>query len=293
MRTLRCPSAVRALAAVLVLTPVLPVPSARAAGSVQATEPARSAASARSAAASARRPSLVFADQFRARHWGRRGALWTYRTTAYPDGTSDRGDSKLDQLRNASMRLSGGAVRITATATSRNPGGPWQTGLLTTEPWGGGRAGGRGFQLRTGDYALVRLQLPGRADGGGHGAWPGVWTWRGGNEVDLLEWHSERPDVAEFCNHTYRTNPHDFFHSRLMGFGKWIDVGVRFGAKNVSWYLGDDTHRPRLAYQDHVGVGASWHAYLIANLSVSDQPGRVPTSTHPITMSIDRIQVYR
>ena len=263
------PSALRVLSAALVMAPFLPSASAEAA-------PARHA-------------RLVFHDEFSARHWGRTGAVWSVRSTAYPNGVSDRQDAKLDLLRPAALRVSGGAVHITATARTRH--GTWRTGLLTTEPWGS--YGGDGFQLRAGDYALVRLKLPDRSGGGGHGAWPGVWTWRGGNEVDLVEWHGETPGIAEFSNHVRRAATGDFFKSPLVGFGKWIDVGVRFGATNVSWYLGNDTHKLRLAYQDHKGVGAHWHAYLIANLSVSDQPGRAPASNHSIGMAIDKVRVYR
>ena len=265
----------RLVAVALLLVAALSATPTRPAGAVGAAPP--------------RHGALVFSDQFRSVTWGRRGAVWADRTTAYPDGVRDRGDAKLDRLQPAAMHVAGGALHITATAGSAH--GTWRTGLLTTEPWGS--TGGNGFQVRTGDYAVVRLRLPDRAGGGGHGAWPGVWTWRGGNEVDVLEWHSETPDILEFSNHVRRAPTHDFAHSALVGFGRWIQVGVRFGATDVSWYLGDDTHPLRLAYHDRKGVGARWHAYLIANLSVSGQPGRFPSSTHPISLAIDRIQVYR
>jgi hypothetical protein len=274
MPAVSCASVLRVLAAALMLVPVLPVASA---GAVPT--------------ASGRRSLLVLDDEFRSRSWGSPGALWSDRTTAYPDGITDAGDSKFDRVRPSALTLSHGTVVVTATA--RSPRGPWQTGLLTTEPWNGGEFGGNGFQLRTGDYAVVRMKLPSRTAGGGHGAWPGLWTWRDGNEVDLLEWHSETPGIAEVANHAQPKGGYSFVHTPLVGFGKWVTVGVRFGANDVSWYLGDDRTGLRLAYEDHVGVGPSWHAYLIANLSVSAQRGRVPTSTRPITMAIDRIQVYR
>lgn len=275
MRVRSRASVLRVPVAVVMLAPLLSVQA------VQSAQPA--------GAAPAKRTVMVFDEQFRSRDWGKRGAVWADRTTAYPDGVSDRKDAKLDRLQAASLKVGGGALSVTATARSAR--GAWKTGLLTTEPWGA--AGGDGFQLRAGDYAVVRLRLPSRQGGGGHGAWPGVWTWRGGNEVDLLEWHSETPDILEFSNHVRAKAAGDFAHSPRVGFGKWIEVAVRFGATNVAWYLGDDTHPLRLAYQDHKGVGAKWHAYLIANLSVSAQRGRVPTSTRAISMAIDRIQVYR
>ena len=271
MHAVSGPSVLRVLSAALVMAPFLPAASAEA--------------------APARHQTLVFDDEFGSRHWGLPGAVWSDRSTAYPNGVSDRGDGKLDRVAATALRVSGGVLHITATARTRH--GAWQTGLLTTEPWGRDAYGGNGFQLRAGDYALVRLKLPDRSGGGGDGAWPRVWTWRGGNEVDLVEWHSETPDIAEFSNHVRKAATGDFYHSPLVGFGKWIDVGVRFGANTICWYLGDDTHKLRLAYQDHKGVGAHWHAYLIANLSVSDQPGRAPASTRPIGMAIDKVQVYR
>ncbi|WP_152626312.1 glycoside hydrolase family 16 protein [Streptacidiphilus carbonis] len=269
-------SALRLLAAVALLALFLPTPAARAgaprAGAVRAQ-------------------ALVFDEEFNSPSWGHRGAVWTDTTVAYEDGRSDRRDAKLDQLQPGAMSISHGALNITAKA--RTAHGSWGTGLLSTEPSASGTTGGNGFQLRAGDYVVARLKLPGRQDGGGHGAWPGIWTWRGGNEVDVVEWHSETPDIAEFANHSGGADSFDFHHSPLVGFGKWITVAVRIGATDVSWYLGDDTHGLRLAKSDHTGVGADWHAYLIANLSVSAQPGRFPASTHPITMQIDRIRVYR
>ena len=244
-----------------------------------------------SGAAAAGHAALVFDEEFRSPSWGHSGARWADSTVAYPDGRSDRNDFKLDQVDPAAMTIKNGVLQVTATA--RAVRGAWRTGLLSTQPWGSGATGGNGFQIRTGDYAVVRMKLPGGRDGGGHGAWPGVWTWRDGNEVDLVEWHSETPDIAEFANHSQGADAYAFVHSPLVGFGRWITVAVRFGATDVSWYLGDDTHPLRLAKSDHTGVGKDWHAYLIANLSVSAQPGRFPTATRPITLLIDRIQVFR
>ncbi|MHA6760225.1 LamG domain-containing protein [Streptacidiphilus sp. PAMC 29251] len=292
MRAMPHASALRAVLAAalaLVLTPLLSVPVPSAAAAAQARTAQARTANVR--AAPARKQTLVFDDEFGSQRWGRRGAVWSDRTTAYPDGFSDLAGAKLDQVQPAAMKTSGGLLHVTATA--RTALGPWRTGLLTTEPWNQGAAGGNGFELRTGDYAVVRMKLPGRLDGGGHGAWPGVWTWRDGSEVDIMEWHSETPDIIEFANHARSVGTHAFPHSPLVGFGRWITVAVRFGATDVSWYLGNDTHPLKLLYHDRSGVGAGWHAYLIANLSVSDQPGRVPVGTHPITMAIDKIQVYR
>lgn len=274
MRSINSASALRVLTTALLLAAPLPLRTVPAAHAAQ-----------RSASAP------VFDEEFRSADWGRRGAVWSDHTTAYPDGSSNPAGYKLDRVQASSMSATNGLLHFTATARSAR--GPWQTGLVTTEPWHSQVDGGRGFQLRTGDYARIRLRLPGSRDGGGHGAWPGIWTWRGGNEVDVLEWHSEVPDTAEFANHTRNPAPHRFVRSALLGFGRWITVGIRFGATDVSWYLGDDTHALTSAYDDRTGVGTQWHAYLIANLSISDQPGRTPTSTQPVTMDIDSIVVYR
>ncbi|MFC1431124.1 beta-glucanase [Streptacidiphilus sp. N1-3] len=298
-------SALRVLAAALVATSLLLAPSALPA--LAAPAPPRvaprvapravpalaPAAPSLALAAPARRWRAVFDDGFGSPRWGKRGAVWSDRTSAYADGASDPDQFKFDRVQAAAMKVSHGQLHITASPTTAAVHGPWRTGLLTTEPWHGGVAGGNGFQLRAGDYALIRMRLPGRQDGGGHGAWPAVWTWRDGNEVDLMEWHSETPGIIEFANHTPGASSYSFVHSPLVGFGRWITVAVRFGATDVGWYVGDDTHPLRLAYQDHVGVGAKWHAYLIASLSVSAQPGRLPSSAHPISMAIDRIRVFR
>ncbi|MEY9878021.1 hypothetical protein ABH931_007545 [Streptacidiphilus sp. MAP12-33] len=237
---------------------------------------------------------MVFSDLFHKADWGRPGAVWCQYTSAYPDGRTNPGDWKLDSTTTAAMSLvKGGGVLLRAHPLTHSPLGPWATGLLTTEPWNGGPCGGDGFMVRPDDYVVVHLRLPNRTDAGGHAAWPGVWTWKDGdNEIDILEWHSELPGVAEFVNHV-DGDVGALVRSSLLGFGKWVYVAARLGTDTVTWYLGDTPQHLKAVFSDHKGVPAGWRAYLIANLSVSQQPGRAPTTLTPITTQISSVQVFR
>ncbi|WP_152648923.1 beta-glucanase [Streptacidiphilus anmyonensis] len=238
--------------------------------------------------------SLVFGDDFHERDWGSRGATWSTYSTAYPNGRTNPENWKLDKVTPGAVRLGkGGGVQFRATPVTRRPAGAWAAGLLTTEPWGDGSRGGNGFTLRPGDFVLVHLRLPTRDGGGGHGAWPGVWTWKdGGNEVDILEWHGETPDVAEVVNHV-GGNAYAWVHSRLLGFGRWVYVGARLGRDTVTWYLGSSPAHMRAVFSDGRGVPSDWRAYLVVNLSVSAQEGRVPDALTPITSELSSVRVYR
>ncbi|MEY9846450.1 hypothetical protein [Streptacidiphilus sp. MAP5-3] len=237
---------------------------------------------------------LVFSDLFRKADWGRPGAVWCPYTSAYPDGRTNPGNLKLDNITTGAMSVvKGGGVLFRARPLTHSPVGQWATGLLTTEPWDGGPCGGDGFMVRPDDYVVVHLRLPNRTEGGGHAAWPGVWTWNDGdNEVDILEWHSELPGFAEFVNHVDGDNG-ALVRNSLLGFGKWIYVGARLGTDSVTWYLGDSVRDLKAVFNDHKGVPADWKAYLIVNLSISGQPGREPTTLTPITTEISSVQVYR
>ncbi|WP_152627211.1 hypothetical protein [Streptacidiphilus melanogenes] len=237
---------------------------------------------------------LVFSDSFTTRDWGKPGAVWCPYSSAYPNGHTNPDDSKLDRITSSAVSLAkGGGVELRATPAGRRPGGRWDTGLLTTEPWDGGSCGGNGFTLRPGDYVVVHLRLPSRGAGGGHGAWPGVWTWKGGeSEIDILEWHGETPDVAECVNHV-RDDAYSFVQSRLLDYSKWVYVGARIGTGTVTWYLGSSPSHMRAVFSDGRGVPAHWRAYLVVNLSVSNQEGRTPVALTPITTKISSVQVYR
>jgi hypothetical protein len=240
------------------------------------------------------RATLVFQDLFQKPDWGRRGAVWCPYTSAYPNGRTNPDNWKLDRLTPAAISVSqGGGLRLRAEPVTGSPRGPWTTGLITTEPWDHGPCGGDGFTVRPDDYVLVRLRLPNRGDGGGHGAWPGVWLWKGGHsEVDVLEWHSETPRIAEMVNHV-DGDTGGFVPNGLLGYGKWVYVGARLGTDTITWYLGDSPRHLQAVYRDGQGVPHDWRAYLVINLSVSAQHRRVPTALTPITTEISSVQVYR
>lgn len=94
------------------------------------------------------------------------------------------------------------------------------------------------------------------------GAWPAIWTWRDGDqEIDVFEYHPDNPDLLEFTNHVRRANR--YHHDEAVRPGAWVDLRTVFGSRSVDWWLNG-----RRVFADGRGVGRTWHAYLIVNLSV-------------------------
>ncbi|KQX61248.1 hypothetical protein [Streptomyces sp. Root1310] len=169
------------------------------------------------------------------------------RSWAYPDGgPTNPGDNKLDHLTADPSYSRSGTFRAT-----RRADGLWDAGLLTTEE------SAEGFMVRTGDRLDTRVRLP-----IGVGAWPAIWTWRdGGNEVDVFEYHPDNPDLLELSNHVREA--HSYVRDEAVSPGGVIDLSVTFGRRSVVWSLNGER-----VFADGRGVGSSWHAYLIVNLSV-------------------------
>ncbi|MER5548563.1 beta-glucanase [Streptomyces sp. NPDC002589] len=223
--------------------------------------------------------SLVFDEEFTGPITF--GSRWNGSTTsAYKYGNHNPGDDKLDWLTPSAITASGGTVTFTAKPGSNileNGKRSWDTGLLTTE------GTTENFQARTGDYAEVRVQLP-----GAQGAWPAMWTWiDGDDEVDVFEYHPDKNEL-EVVNHvnyayTFYTDPATIFP------GAWIAVGAHYGATNDDWYLNGD-----LIYSDHTGVGSTWQANIVLNLSINAgfyHPA--PSSNTPITFNANYVCVWR
>ncbi|MFF4342486.1 hypothetical protein ACFY00_21460 [Kitasatospora sp. NPDC001540] len=210
------------------------------------------------------------------------GTTWNSSTTsAYRYGNHNPDDDKLDWLQPGALSTANGANAFTATPGANrleNGKQSWDTGLLTTENTQ------QGFQVRPGDYAEVRLQLP-----SGYGAWPALWTWKdGGNEIDSFEYHPDNPNLLELSNRinsagTYYTDA-DAIHP-----GAWVSIGVHYGASNNDWYINH-----KLVFSDHTGTGPNWSAYLILNLSVCAgywHPS--PSNDNAISTAADYLRVWR
>lgn len=197
------------------------------------------------------------------------------RTSAYPRmGPTNRGDHKLDHL--VDRYCPDG--RFTAT---RRTDGLWDCNLLTTE------GSLDAFQVRTGDTLDARVTLP-----AGLGAWPAIWTWRGGgNEVDAFEYHPDNPSLLELSNnvrggHSYWTDP-----TGAVAPGATVDLRVVLGARSVVWYVNGVR-----VFADGRGVGTAWSAYLIVNLSVSDgtyHPRPGPGQNDPLSWTCHSLSVTR
>ncbi|MFD9029697.1 beta-glucanase [Streptomyces sp. NPDC059567] len=173
---------------------------------------------------------------------------WTAgRSWAYPDGGPvNPRDNKLDHLVADPAYGRSGVFRAT-----RRRDGLWDAGLLTTE------GSPEGFEVRAGDVLEARVRLP-----EGNGAWPAIWTWRdGGQEIDVFEYHPDNPDLLELSNRVRG----GYLYHRDPGIrpGGWVRLRTEFGARSVVWWV-DGAE----VFSDGRGVGPSWHAYLIVNLSV-------------------------
>ncbi|MEU5881183.1 hypothetical protein [Spirillospora sp. NPDC047279] len=209
---------------------------------------------------------------------------WGWKTGAYPGCVSNPRDHKLDRLSARALATSSGVMTI--TARPQGDGG-WRTGLLTTGDSCG--SGGSGFEVRTGDVLGARVRLPDV----GTGAWPGIWTWReGGNEIDLFEWHADRPDTLEFVNHVRGTGT--FWTSPLVDRGAWLDIAVRIGASRLTWYAGRPARPLAAVHHEDRGVGPGFRAHLVASLSVDDgRLHREPAPGESFSFQIASIQVSR
>ncbi|MFD3660014.1 beta-glucanase [Streptomyces sp. NPDC058659] len=173
---------------------------------------------------------------------------WTAgRSWAYPDGgPTNPGDDKLDHLTADPAYSRTGLFRAT-----RRADGDWDTGLLTTE------GSPEGFLVRAEDVLEARVRLPEET-----GAWPAIWTWLdGGQEVDVFEYHPDNPDLLELSNRV--RGRHHYFRDPAVRPGAWVDLRVEFGARSVVWWVNGAR-----VFSDGRGVGRSWRAHLIVNLSV-------------------------
>ncbi|WP_107051721.1 family 16 glycosylhydrolase [Streptomyces sp. NRRL S-475] len=186
--------------------------------------------------------SVVFTADFTSTAQWVAGRSW-----AYPGGGPvNPHDDKLDYLVPDGAYSRSGVFRA-----RRRPDGRWNTGLLTTE------GSQEGFTVRAGDVLEARVRLPKEV-----GAWPAIWTWRDGDqEIDVFEYHPDNPDLLEFTNHVRHTNR--YHHAEAVRPGAWVDLRTVFGSRSVDWWLNG-----RRVFADGRGVGRTWYAYLIVNLSV-------------------------
>ncbi|MFJ8045479.1 hypothetical protein ACIRBX_33725 [Kitasatospora sp. NPDC096147] len=210
------------------------------------------------------------------------GTTWNASTTsAYRYGDHNPDDDKLDWIDPSAVATSGGVSSFTAAPgphVLENGRRAWDTGLLTTENTA------QDFLVRPGDYAEVRLQLP-----GGQGAWPALWTWKDGdNEIDSFEYHPDNPNLLELSNRirpasSYYTDPDTVYP------GAWITIGVHYGTTTNDFYVNH-----RLVFSDRTGVPEDWSAHLILNLSVdAGQWHPAPATDDPIVLNADFLRVWR
>lgn len=196
------------------------------------------------------------------------------RSWAYPGGgPTNPGDNKLDHLVEDPSYSRTGIFRAT-----RRPDGKWDAGLLTTE------GSAEAFLVRADDVLEARVRLPVET-----GAWPAVWTWLdGGQEIDVFEYHPDNPDLLELSNRI--KGRHLYYRNPAIRPGAWVDLRVEFGARNVVWWVNGAR-----VFDDRRGVGRSWRAHLIVNLSVC--AGRYHPAPAPgvseMSYEVAQLRVYR
>ncbi|MFB7942348.1 beta-glucanase [Streptomyces sp. NPDC056049] len=196
------------------------------------------------------------------------------RSWAYPDGGPVNPlDNKLDHLVEDPAYSRSGVFRAT-----RRRDGLWDSGLLTTE------GSAEGFEVRAGDVLEARVRLPKET-----GAWPAIWTWRdGGQEIDVFEYHPDNPDLLELSNRVRGT--HLYHRSPAVRPGGWVKLRTEFGARSVVWWVNGAK-----VFSDGRGVGRSWHASLIVNLSVCAgryHPAPDPGTTE-MSFEVSELRVFR
>ncbi|MEU9852020.1 beta-glucanase [Streptomyces sp. NPDC047974] len=196
------------------------------------------------------------------------------RSWAYPDGGPVNPlDNKLDHLVDDPAYCRSGVFRAT-----RRPDGLWDSGLLTTE------GSEEAFEVRAGDVLEARVRLPSET-----GAWPAIWTWRdGGQEIDVFEYHPDNPDLLELSNRVRGT--HHYHRSPDVRPGGWVELRTEFGARSVVWWVNGTR-----VFADGRGVGRSWHACLIVNLSVCAgryHPAPDPGTTE-MSFEVADLRVFR
>ena len=222
--------------------------------------------------------SLIWSEEFNgplsADRWNRSTS------SSYRYGSYNPDDDKLDKLDPAKVRVADGAATFTATPSAFKLSGnrqAWDTGLLTTENTP------EHFMVKTGDYVETRVKLPSEL-----GAWPALWTWRdGGHEVDSFEYHTDNPNLLELTNHV-KPAQHYWDSKGAAKPGEWVVIGTHYGADSVGWYInGVDV------FEDHVGVGRDWSAYLILNLSLCSGTFHPGPTAKSVSFAADYVRVYR
>ncbi|MFI8291430.1 glycosyl hydrolase family protein [Streptomyces sp. ms191] len=213
--------------------------------------------------------SPVFTADFRSTTQWVAGHSW-----AYPNGgPTNAGDNKLDHLVEDPAYSRSGVFRAT-----RRPDGKWNAGLLTTE------GSAEGFMVRAGDVLEARVKLPTEL-----GAWPAIWTWLdGGQEIDVFEYHPDNPDLLELSNHV--RGGHLYYRDPAIRPGEWVTLRTEFGTGSVVWSVNGVR-----AFADRRGVGRSWRAHLIVNLSVCagryhPAPDR---NTSEMSYTVSELKVFR
>ncbi|WP_354643250.1 glycoside hydrolase family 16 protein [Kitasatospora camelliae] len=210
------------------------------------------------------------------------GSKWTgERSSAYRYANHNPDDNKLDWLTTGGVSVADGVATFTAKPSAHileNGKQAWDTGLLTTE------YSSQGFQVKTGDYAETRVRMP-----AGTGAWPALWTWKnGGSEIDSFEYHPDNPNLLEMTNHV-KSGSKYVTDANAVAKDKWVTIGTYYGTNSVDWYVNGVK-----VFSDGTGVGATWSAYLILNLSLSaGQYHPAPSGSTPITFAADYVRVYR
>src|SRR5579859_410620 len=214
--------------------------------------------------------SPVFSDEFNG----------TQLDTTRWDTTYPSGDAERQAYLPAALKVSGGLLRLAATARPAQ-GHPYTSGIITTQDT---------FAQQYG-YFEIRTRVP-----HGQGLWPAFWLLHTGplpwTEIDVFEFLANDTTTLYMSNH-WRDEANQEQHLTQPFTGPDYAVGfhtfgVNWTTDSLTWYV-DGT--PRLQTRDHVPAEP---LFILANLAVGGQwPGYPDASTHfPAYMYIDYIRVY-
>jgi beta-glucanase (GH16 family) len=214
--------------------------------------------------------SPIFADEFSGTQ------LDTTRwDTTYPSGDAERQAYQPDAL-----TVSGGLLRIAATARPAQ-GHPYTSGIITTQDT---------FAQQYG-YFEIRARVP-----HGQGLWPAFWLLHAGplpwTEIDVFEVLANDTTTLYMSNHWRDDSGQPQFLTQPFSgpdFSKGFHTfGVSWTADQLTWYVDGI---PQAETRDNVPAEP---LFMLANLAVGGQwPGYPDSTTHfPAYLYIDYIRVY-
>ncbi len=232
---------------------------------------------------------IVFVDDF---NRDELGEVWN---TCYwwqtDGGCTIASNDEQQWYRPEGVSLGEGDLRLRATADpQRTTDGdelPFRSGMVTTGPASDADEASS-FSFTYGEVS-VRAMVP-----AGEGAWPAVWLLSADKtslpEIDIFEWYGSRPDTltSHVHNRVDDERRKQRVETAVADFaGEWHVFTVTWLPDRVVFAL-DGVETGRVT---DPALVPSTPMYLIANLAMGGEAGRVDPDALPLTLRIDEIVV--